>query len=197
MWVDNRIAGATNNEATSRSHTPAEVGPNRVRGDYQPNPNRSRASGGGPSQGGTSGDDIGGSSSHGADRTSGFGGDRRGRGHANSHTDDYVRGSFDTRHRIDEISNVKKTTNISDNNSFPACSKRLRALLLPRSSSLSGSPSTTRSKIQFSGSGATCWTFRTLVETTTPSVSTSPSIWTRLHSHGLSRSTKSSIDEWD
>jgi hypothetical protein len=55
------------------------------------------------------------------------------------------------------------------------------------SSSLWGSPSTTRSRTPSSGSGATPSPSRTLAATTTPSASTSPSAWTRLHSHGSSR----------
>jgi hypothetical protein len=54
MWVDNRVSKvppvrtheARNHEATS--HSPADGGGNRVRGEHQPNPNRSRASTGGP-----------------------------------------------------------------------------------------------------------------------------------------------------
>jgi hypothetical protein len=53
----------------------------------------------------------------------------------------------------------------------------------PRNSNLSGSPNTTRSKTQFSGSSATPWLSKTMVATMKPSASTSPSVWTRLHSH--------------
>jgi hypothetical protein len=55
------------------------------------------------------------------------------------------------------------------------------------SSSLWGSPSTTRSRTPSSGSGAMPYPSRTVAATTTPSASTSPSSWTKLHSHGLSR----------
>jgi hypothetical protein len=55
------------------------------------------------------------------------------------------------------------------------------------SSNLWGSPSTMRSRIPSSGSGATPSPSRTLAATTTPSASTSPSAWTRLRSHGSSR----------
>jgi hypothetical protein len=101
MRVDNRVAQVPSvrtcqpdNEATSRS--PAYNGRNRTRGEQLANPNRTRASAGGPSQGGNSaggaggnryvvphrdpggrGND-GGSSSHGARRRPGGGGDRGG-----------------------------------------------------------------------------------------------------------------------
>jgi hypothetical protein len=102
MRVDNRVTHAPpprtreheNHEATSRS--PADNGRNRTRGELPQNPNRTRASAGGPSQGGNSvggaggsrgaaghGDaggegSGGGSSSHGARRRAGGGGDRGG-----------------------------------------------------------------------------------------------------------------------
>jgi hypothetical protein len=91
MRVDNRVAQVPpvrtrqpDNEATSRS--PADNGRNRTRGELPANPNRTRASAGGPSQGGKStggaggnrdaiphrdpggGGSDGGSSSHGAGR---------------------------------------------------------------------------------------------------------------------------------
>jgi hypothetical protein len=80
-----------NNQATSRS--PADNGRNRTRGELPANPKRTRASAGGPSQGGNSaggnrdvvphrdpggGGSDGGSSSHGAGRRAGGGGDRGG-----------------------------------------------------------------------------------------------------------------------
>jgi hypothetical protein len=55
------------------------------------------------------------------------------------------------------------------------------------SSSLWESPSTTRSRTPFSGSGATPSPSRMLAATTTPSASTSPSAWTWLRSLGSSR----------
>jgi hypothetical protein len=107
--VDNRVTQAPplrtheprHHKATSRS--PADGGRNHSRGEQPQNPNRFRASAGGPSQGGNSsggaggsrggashgdaagGGSSGGSSSHGAGRRAGGGGDRGGRGHANSH----------------------------------------------------------------------------------------------------------------
>jgi hypothetical protein len=94
MRVDNRVAQAPSvrnrdNEATSRS---ADIGRNHTRAELPANPNRTRATAGGPSQGGNSaggdreivphrdpggGGSDGGSSNHGANR-SGGGGDRGG-----------------------------------------------------------------------------------------------------------------------
>jgi hypothetical protein len=106
MRVDNRVTQVPslrtrqpdNHEATSRS--PADNRRNRTRGELPQNPNRTRASAGGPSQVGNSAGHAGGSrraaahgdagsggsgsgsSSHGASRRAGGGGDRGGRGHA-------------------------------------------------------------------------------------------------------------------
>jgi hypothetical protein len=93
MMVDNRVTQVPpprtcdhgHHEATSRS--PADGGRNRSRGEQPQNPNRTRASAGGPSQGGNSADGTGGnrgaashgkgssgrSSSHGAGRRAGGG----------------------------------------------------------------------------------------------------------------------------
>jgi hypothetical protein len=102
MRVDNRVTQAPpprtreheNHEATSRS--PVDNGRNGTRGELPQNPNRTRASAGGPSQGGNSagGADSshdaaghgdaggrgsgGGSSTHRAGRRAGGGGDRGG-----------------------------------------------------------------------------------------------------------------------
>jgi hypothetical protein len=101
MRVDNRVAQVpplrtreADHEATSRS--PDDNRRNRTRGELSQNPNHTRASTGGPSQGGHSagraggsravvahgdagsGGSGGGSSSHGAGRRSGGGGDRGG-----------------------------------------------------------------------------------------------------------------------
>jgi hypothetical protein len=46
------------------------------------------------------------------------------------------------------------------------------------------------SKTQFSGPGATPYPLKTLVATTTRSASTSPSAWTKPHSPGSSRWTR-------
>jgi hypothetical protein len=62
-----------------------------------------------------------------------------------------------------------------------------------RNSNHWGSPSTMRSKIQYSGSGATPSPSKTLVAIMTQSASTFPSAWTKLRLHGSShsRSTRS------
>jgi hypothetical protein len=133
------------NEATSCS---ADIGRNRTRAELPANPNRTRATADGPSQGGTSaaaadgncdvvphrdsggGGSDGGSSNHGANRRAGGGGDRGGRGHANSHVSGASQGGFDTRQKIEEL-RCKKASTSSDNDGFPAFSARLRNLLLP------------------------------------------------------------------
>jgi hypothetical protein len=153
MRVDNRVTQLPpprtrehgHHEATSRS--PVDGGHNRSRGEQPQNPNRTRASAGGPSQGGNSdsgaggthgtashgdaggGGSSGGSSSHRAGRRAGGGGDRGGRGHADSHITDISRGSYDARCRIEEIRR-KKTSEAGDSDGFPAFSARLRNLLL-------------------------------------------------------------------
>jgi hypothetical protein len=126
MRVDNRVTQVpplrtreVDHEATRRSS--ADNGRNRTRGELPQNPNRTRASTGGPSQGGHSvggaggsravvahgdvggGGSGGGSSSHGVGRRAGGGGNRRGRGHADSHVTGVSRGGYDARHRIEEI----------------------------------------------------------------------------------------------
>jgi hypothetical protein len=145
--VNNRVAQAPpvrnrENEATSRS---ADIGRNRTRAELPANPNRTRATAGGPSQGGNSsgadreivphrdpigGGSDGGSSNHGANRRAGGGGDRGGRGHANSHVSGASRGGFDARQKIEELRR-KKASTAGDSDGFPAFSARLRNLLLP------------------------------------------------------------------
>jgi hypothetical protein len=150
MRVDNRVAQVPpvrtrqpDNEATSPSL--ADNRRNRTRGELPANPNRTRASVGGPSQGGNSaegaggnrdvvphrdlggGGSGGGSSSHGAGRRAGGGGDRGGRGHADSHVTGVSYGGYDARRRIEEIRRNKST---GENDGFPAFSARLRNLLL-------------------------------------------------------------------
>jgi hypothetical protein len=151
MRVDNRVTQpppprTREHEATSRS--PANNGHNRTQGELPQNPNRTRASAGGPSQGSNSvggaggsrgaaahgdaggGDSGGGSSSHGAGRRAGGRGDRGGRGHADSHVIGVSRGGYDARRRIEEIRRNKSST-AGDNDGFPAFSSLLRNLLLP------------------------------------------------------------------
>jgi hypothetical protein len=152
MRVDNRVTQVPpirnrqqDNEATSRS---ADIGRNHTRGELQANPNRTRASAGGPSQGGNSaggaggnreiiphhdpgsGGSDGGSSNHGAGRRAGGGGDRGGRGHANSHASGASCGGFDAHQKIEELRR-KKSSTAGNNDGFPAFSARLRNLLLP------------------------------------------------------------------
>jgi hypothetical protein len=144
--VHPRTHEARQHEATSRS--PADSGHNCVHGEQHLNPNRSRASAGGPSQGGNSqggvggsrggasrsdgggGGSSGGSSSHGAGRRAGGCGDRGGRGHTNNHITGNSHGDYNARHWIEEIRR-KKATQASDSDGFPAYSARLRDLLLP------------------------------------------------------------------
>jgi hypothetical protein len=147
MRVNNRVAQAPpvrnrDNEATSRS---ADIGRNRTRAELPANPNRTRATAGGPSQGGDSAGDgraiiphhdpggggsDGGSSNHGADRRAGVRGDCGGRGHADGHVSGATRGGFDVRQKIEELRR-KKAPTAGDNDGFPAFSARLRNLLLP------------------------------------------------------------------
>jgi hypothetical protein len=150
MRVNTRVAQPPpvrnrNNEATSRS---ADAGRNHTRAELPANPNRTRATAGGPSQAGNStaaadgdravvphrepggGGSDGGSSNHGANRRAGGGGDRGGRGHANSHASGASQGGYDARQKIEELRRKKASTS-SDNDGFPAFSARLRNLLLP------------------------------------------------------------------
>jgi hypothetical protein len=148
MRVDNRVTQVPpvrnrqqDNEATSRS---ADIGRNRTRGELPANPNRTRATAGGPSHGGNSacgdreiiphrdpggGGSDGGSSNHGVGRRAGGGGNRGGRGHANRHASGASRGGFDARQKIKEL-RCKKSSTAGDNDGFPAFSAQLRNLLL-------------------------------------------------------------------
>jgi hypothetical protein len=152
MRVDNRVTQVPpvrnrqqDNEATSHS---VDISRNRTRGELPANPNRTRASDGGPSHGGNSaggavgnreiiphrdpggGGSDGGSSNHGAGRRARGRGDRGYRGHANSHASGASRGGFDARQKIEELRR-KKSSTAGDNDGFPAFSARLRNLLLP------------------------------------------------------------------
>jgi hypothetical protein len=69
-------------------------------------------------------------SSHGAGRRAGGGGDRSGRGHANSHVSGVSCGGYDARQKMEELQR-KKSSTVGDNDGFPAFSARLRNLLLP------------------------------------------------------------------
>jgi hypothetical protein len=72
------------------------------------------------------------SSSPGVSRRHGGGDDRGGGGHANNHPTGKKHRGYDAYHRIDEIHRTRKTTDVSDNDDFPAYSSRLRAMLLPQ-----------------------------------------------------------------
>jgi hypothetical protein len=191
------------NEATSRSL--ADNGRNRTRGELSTNPNRTRASAGGPSHGSNSaggaggnrdivphcdpggGGSDGGSSSHGDGRRAGGGGDRGGRGHANRHASGVSRGGFDARQKIEELRR-KKSSTAGDNDGFLPSPHGFAIYFSWRNSNHWGSPSTTRSKIQYSGSDATPSPSKTLVAIMTQSASTFPSAWIKLRLHGSSRS---------
>jgi hypothetical protein len=207
MRVDNRVTQLPpvrnrDNEATSHS---ADLGRNRTRAELPAQPNRTRANAGEPSQGGNSNREViphrspggggrdpggggsdGGSSNHGANRRAGGGGSRGGRDHTNSHAFGASQGGYDAHQKIEELRRKnlpqQATTTASPPSllGFTTCSSRT-------SSNLWESPSTTRSRILSSGSGATPSPSRTLAATTTPSASTSPSAWTRLRSDGSSR----------
>jgi hypothetical protein len=167
MRVDNRVAQVPpvrtrqpDNEATSRS--PADNGRNRTRGELPANPNRTRASAGGPSQGGNStsgaggnrdvvphrdpggGGSDGGISTHEAGRRAGGGGDRGGQGHADSHVVGVSCGGYDARRRIEEIrhKNPQERTMASTPSLLDFAIYFSR-----RNSNPWGSPSTMRSKI--------------------------------------------------
>jgi hypothetical protein len=149
MRVDNRVTQVPpvrnrqqDNKATSRS---ADIGLKSTQGELPANPNRTRASAGGPSHGGNStggnreiiphrdpggGGSDGGSSNHGAGRRAGVGGDSGGRGPANSHASGASRGGFDARQKIKELRR-KKSSTAGDNDGFPAFSAQLCNLLLP------------------------------------------------------------------
>jgi hypothetical protein len=150
MRVNTRVAQPPpvrnrDNKATSRS---ADIGRNRTRAELPANPNRTRATAGGPSQGGNNTTSAGGdhevvpprdpgdggsdgeSSNHGANRRAGGGGGRGGRGHANNHASRASQGGFDVHQKIEELRRKKASTS-SDNDDFPAFFARLRNLLLP------------------------------------------------------------------
>jgi hypothetical protein len=150
MRVNTRVAQPPpirnrDNEATSRS---ADIGRNCTRAELPANPNHTRATAGRPTQAGNSAAAAGGdrevvphrdpggggsdsrSSNHGANRRVSGGGDRGGRGHANSHASGASQGGYDARQKIEELRRKKASTS-SDNDNFPAFSARLRNLLLP------------------------------------------------------------------
>jgi hypothetical protein len=98
-----------------------------------------------------------------------------------------TRSGYDARHRIDEITGKRPLKQATTTTSPPILQDFATCFFL-RNSNLSGSPSTTRSKTQSSGSDVMPWPLKTLVATTTPSAGSSPSACTKLHSHGSSHS---------
>jgi hypothetical protein len=151
MRVDNRVTQAPPLElANTRTMKPFAVQwimDATVLEENSQNLNRTRASAGGPSQGGNSaggaggsrgaaghgdadgGGSGGGSSSYRAGRRTGGGGNRGGRGHADSHVTGASRGGYDAHHRIEEIRR-NKSSMAGDNDGFPAFSSQLHNLLL-------------------------------------------------------------------
>jgi hypothetical protein len=72
----------------------------------------------------------------------------------NSHASGASRGGFDARQKIEELRR-KKSSTAGDNEGFPPSLHGFAIYFSRRNSNLWGSPSTTRSKIQYSGSDAT------------------------------------------
>jgi hypothetical protein len=211
MRVDNRVsqpppAKPRDNEATSRS---AGAGPNRTRGDIPADPNRRRSHAGGPSQdqgnrevvahrapAGGGGNDPdgggsdGGSSNHGANRRAGGGGSRGGRGHANSHASGASHGGYDARQKIEELRPKKSTT---EGDGFPAFSPRLRNLLLPDKFKPLGITKYDAKQDPIQWLRCYALSIENAGGNSDTKCSTSPSAWTRHHSHGSSRSTSTRL----
>jgi hypothetical protein len=192
------------NEGTSRN---ANIGRNRTRAELPASPNRTRATAGGPSQGGNSaggdqevvphrdpggGGSDGGSSNHGANRRAGGGGDCSGRGHTDNHVSGASRGGFDAHQKIEELRRKKASTS-SDNDGFPAFSARLRNLLLPDKFKPLGITKYDAKQDPVQWLRCYALSIENAGGTMTPSASTSPSVWTKPRLHGLShlRSTRS------
>jgi hypothetical protein len=194
MRVNNRVTQAPpvrncqhDNEATSCS---ADIGHNRTRAELPANPNRTRGTAGGPSHGGNSagGDqeivphrDTGGGgsdcgrSNHGADRRAGA---------VATAAAEATRAATSPAPHVAALTPARKSKNYdarmpprqATTTASPPSLRDFATYFSRRNSSLWESPSTTRSRIQCSGSDATPSPLRTLVATTTPSASTSPSI---------------------
>jgi hypothetical protein len=200
MRVDNRVAQVPpvrtrqpDNEATSRS--PANNRRKCTRGKLPSNPNRTWALAGGPSQGGNSAGGAGGNRDVVPHRDPGGGGSDGG---SSSHR--AIAAAEATQTATPPVSHAAATMPVAESRKFDATNPQVRTRASPpslldfaiccsqRNSSLWGLLSTTRSKTQYSGLGAAPYPSRTLVATTTRSVSTSPSVWTKLHLHGSSHS---------
>jgi hypothetical protein len=196
MRVDNRVTQVpplrtreADHEATSRS--PADNGRNRTRGELSQNPNRTRASAGGPSQGGHSaggasgsravvargdaggGGSGGGSSSHGAGRRAAVAGAITEVEAAQTATSPVSHAASTMPVAESRKSDARNPPRQARTTASPPSLLDFAICYSQRNSSLWGSPSTTRSKIQYSGSDPTPSPSRTLVATTTQSASTS------------------------
>jgi hypothetical protein len=219
MRVDNRVTQVPplrtrepdNHEATSRS--PADNGRNRTRGELPQNPNRTRASAGGPSwvlivpaapaivtallimvmptaeaaavrapHTGLAGEPVAKAIAE-AEATQ----------TATSlvpHTVDMMPTAelkqYDARSPPRKAKMTASPPSLLD---FAICFSQ-------RNSSIWGSLSRTRSKTQSNGSGATPSQSKMLAATMIQSASTSPSVWTKLHLHGSSRSRSTRSTSW-
>jgi hypothetical protein len=195
------------NEATSRS---ADIGRNRTRGELPAHPNHTRALAGGPSHGGNSAGgaggnreiiphrDPGGGGSDGGAPTTGLTGEPGADGTA---AVEAARTATPPALHVAASTLAKKSKNY-DARSPPRQATTMASPPSPhgfaiyssrRNSNLWISPSTVRSKIQYSGSDATPSPSKALVAITTRSASTSPSAWIKLYLHGSDhlRSTRS------
>jgi hypothetical protein len=207
MRVDNRVnqpppARNRDNKATSRS---ADLGCNRTRAELPAQPNRTRANADGPSQGGNSNREIiphrgpsgggrdpggggsnGGSSNHGANKRAGGGGSRGGRDHTNSHASGASQGDYDARQKVEELRR-KKSATAGDNDGFPAFSPRLCNLLLPDKFKPLGITKYEAKQDPIQWLRCYALSIENAGGNNDTKCLTSPSAWTKLHSHGSSR----------
>jgi hypothetical protein len=213
--VDNRVTQVPpvrnhqqDNEATSRSA--ADNGRNHTRGELPANPNRTRASAGGPSHGATApvvpaataissltAILVSEAATAGAPHT-----ERAGElGAEATAAAKATRTAMPPVHHEAASTPAKKSKNYDAKNpprqatttASPPSPHSFAIYFSQRNSNHWGSPSTTRSKIQYSGSDVTPSPSRTLVAIMTQSACTFPSTWIKLHLHGSShsRSTRS------
>jgi hypothetical protein len=187
MRVDNRVTQMpflrtrkADREATS--HSPADNGRNRTRGELRQNPNRTRASARRPSQGGHSAGRAGGSRAVVARGDAGRGG-RDGGSSSHGMEGEPVAEAITEAEAMQiatsPVSHAGAMMPFVESRKFDGTNPQERTTASPpslldfaiccsqRNSSLRGSLSTTRSKTQYSGLGATPSPWRTLVETTT------------------------------
>jgi hypothetical protein len=158
LRVGDKITGAGNHEATSRNRTPAEVRLSRVPGEHQPTPNRSRATGWDPHRAALAATMVAAMVAPPTVPTE-------------EAVAEEIAEAEATRTATLPATNAVATTPAT---AIRHAKKRLPTLVtaasppnhdftlyyFPKSSSLSGSTSTTRSKIQFSGSGVMPWPLR-------------------------------------